>query len=899
MKNFKNLLFVALFFISATILGQTKITGTVVDQSGEPLPGASVLVKGTKNGTSTDFDGKFSLTASKSSGKLVVSFIGYTTREVSFTAANANLKPIQLKEDANSLDEIVVVGKGVIDLAGGRKTPVAVSTIKAEEIQKKIGTQDVTMTLVNTPSVYVAGQAGGFGDSRISVRGFAQDNTAYLLNGQPINGMEDGKMYWSNWSGINDIASAVQIQRGLGASKLAISSVGGTTNFVTKTTAKKEGGYFSSAVANNSYFKSTLFYNTGQNEKGFATSVMFSHWQGDGYMDGNKGQGQTYFISFGYTPNETHNFNFLLTGAPQWHDQAFNENISEYLQYGRRYNSNWGTYNGNYQTERRNFYHKPVINLNWDYKINETTNLSTVLYASFGRGGGTGPRGARVNTNSDGQVDYDAIYALNGSIPNGAASNFGSNQGYITRASMNNHSWYGMVSNYEKEFNENLTFNVGLDLRTYYGEHFRIVENFRGLTSWNEGIRMRDQNDNHQTYGGFGTYKFVQTNKNFNANPWSALTNSYKEEDKINYSNDERISYGGVFTQLEYATDNFSTFFQGSLSQQTHQRFDHYQYADSSLINGTSVQSSGTPLPSNIEEGVNSEKVSNVGYNLKTGASYTINDSNKVYANIGVYSRQPYHDAIFPSFNNQISPFTQNEDIFGLELGYSFAVENFTANVNTYRTSWKNRVVSSSAVDSSTGLVQNTLNFGAEQLHQGIEIDFRAKLLNDRLDFKGFTSIGDWEYVGSTVRQVRDEDQNIISTSNNDVDGGKVGDAAQFTLGFGLDYRITDDFSVDFDWRFYDGLYANVGAVKNNLELPSYDIADLGFSYRIKFGEEKDQSLNFRVNVNNLFYEVYLSDMRTAVEAAPGDTTWNGINVNNQGIFGWGRTWNASIRYNF
>ena len=99
------------------------------------------------------------------------------------------------------------------------------------------------MTLVNTPSVYVSGQSGGFGDTDMRVRGFEQDNTAFLLNGQPINGMEDGKMYWSNWSGINDIASGIQIQRGLGSSKLAISSVGGTVNFVTKASEMNEGGF--------------------------------------------------------------------------------------------------------------------------------------------------------------------------------------------------------------------------------------------------------------------------------------------------------------------------------------------------------------------------------------------------------------------------------------------------------------------------------------------------------------------------------------------------------------------------------------------------------------------------------------------------------------------------------
>lgn len=209
MKTFKNVLLVALFFATATVLGQTKLTGKVVDEMGEPLPGANVVVKGTTNGSATDFDGKFMLNASSNTGAVVVSFVGYTNKTVSFSGAS-DLGTIAL-EPSNTLDEIVIIGKGVIDLAGGRKTPVAVSTIKAAEIQKKIGTQDVTMALVNTPSIYVAGQSGGFGDSRISVRGFDQTNTAFLLNGQPINGMEDGKMYWSNWSGVNDIASAIQI----------------------------------------------------------------------------------------------------------------------------------------------------------------------------------------------------------------------------------------------------------------------------------------------------------------------------------------------------------------------------------------------------------------------------------------------------------------------------------------------------------------------------------------------------------------------------------------------------------------------------------------------------------------------------------------------------------------
>ena len=87
-----------------------KITGTVVDSKGEPIIGASVLVKGTSNGTITDVDGNFSLNASQGS-VLVVSYVGYTKKEISLgNAANYN---ITLAEDAQALSEVVVTAMGI------------------------------------------------------------------------------------------------------------------------------------------------------------------------------------------------------------------------------------------------------------------------------------------------------------------------------------------------------------------------------------------------------------------------------------------------------------------------------------------------------------------------------------------------------------------------------------------------------------------------------------------------------------------------------------------------------------------------------------------------------------------------------------------------------------------
>jgi len=886
--------FVALF-MTTMAFSQGTITGTVVDgELGGPLPGASVMVKGTSVGTSTDFDGNFTLEVNQASGTLVVSYIGFVTKNIAFSATGS-VGSISLSPDAEELEGVVVVGTGIIDLAADRKTPIAVSSIPVKIIQEKIGTQDVTMTLVNTPSVYVSGQAGGFGDTNMRVRGFDQDNTAFLLNGQPINGMEDGLMYWSNWSGLNDIASGVQIQRGLGSSKLAISSVGGTVNFVTKATEMDAGGFGYATVANNNYIKTSAGYNTGVSDKGWGLSVMLSHWQGDGYNEGMFGEGQTYFISLGYRPNTSHNFNFLITGAPQFHDQNFTKPIEDYLEYGMRYNNNWGTYNGQYMTERRNFYHKPVANLNWDWIIDDTSSLSTVLYASWGNGGGTGNRGNRIRT-AEGRIDYDAIYAFNNSVPNGAGGYFAAGNGYVTRASMNLHNWYGLISNFEKQLSDNLSWNVGFDLRTYYGKHFRVVSDFHGLKSWQEDIRLRDQNNNHEIYGTYGTYKRVIATESFRPSGWAAAFNSYPEDQKIAYSNDERISYGGLFTQLEYATDQFSAFFQGSVSNQYHQRFDPYQYADQALINGTSSQGTDEPIPAGITDGVDSEKVNNFGYNAKAGFSYNPTAEHSFYFNTGYYNRQPYHDNIYLNFTNQVNPLTENEKIFGLEAGYSYSSSIFSGSINLYRTSWKDRVETTS--DVVDDVVTYTSNFGTEQLHSGVELDVKVRPTRG-LSFNGFASIGDWQYKGEVVTQVTDEERNVIGTETEDVDGGKVGGAAQLSGGLGVAYRITDMISVDSDFRYYDNLYSDVGAIKENLELPSFHLLDAGVTFNFPVGIDKTKNLKIRANMNNVLDKEYISRLTTADFVEGGVETYDGIAVSNQGYFGLGRTWNVTLRYDF
>ena len=873
MKKITFYLVVAFLFVNVISFAQGTITGTINDSDlGGPLSGATIVENGTDNGAITDFDGNFSLTVDGNSGEVTISYLGYSSQSVSYTLSNgsATLGDVSLAPDADALAEVVVVGSGVIDLASGRQTPVAVSTITEQEIQlRSAGNVDIAEAIEFTPSAHV-NSTQGFGDSQLFLRGFDQTNIAILLNGQPVNGMEDGKVYWSNWAGIADIATTIQVQRGLGASKLAISSVGGTTNIVMKSAEKKQGGFARFLGGNDSYFKGTVGYDSGRSEKGWSFSVLLDYWKAHRkWSEGTYGEGQTYYFAVGYKASEKHNFNFLVTGAPQLHGQKWSQS-KERIAANPKYNQHWGYTNADgtdIQSERQNFYHKPVANFNWDFNISDNTELSTVGYASWGRGGGTGPRGDSATrfdspfpdvSGYKGQIDYPGTVDHNSEIGLGDNDASYGSRGYIKRGSMNNHAWYGLVSNLNHNFSENFSANAGVDIRFYQGDHFRQVVDLYGLSGWTNDSGANQPDD------------YIVTNA-YDATPWAALTSFAPEEDRIAYDNSEKINYQGVFGQLEYATDKFSIFAQGAFSNQSYEREDRFVPATS-------------------------DKISKTGYNVKGGVSYNINESNTIFLNGGHYSRQPYLDNIFKRTTGHItelvSPEVENEKITSFEAGYHIKASRFRANFNAYVTNWEDRTLSDFSFDDggtpddpSDDIETTTLQRGVNQYHTGAELDTRFRA-TDWLSFDGFVSAGSWYYKGTVEASTYNADTNeqIGETELVERTGIKVSSAPQFSTGIGFNAKVYKGLSFDARIKYNDNHYRFTDAETpkedyTGEQLGSYALTNAGMTYRFDLGSNK---MTFRANLFNVFDKVALT----------GSDKYGYYTSN-------GRTFNASLRYEF
>jgi outer membrane cobalamin receptor len=762
----------------------------------------------------------------------------------------------------------------ISSFAKDRETPVALSTIKQEIIAEKLGSKEFPEILRSTPSVYGSKNGGGYGDSRITLRGFDSNNIGILINGVPVNDMENGRVYWTNWAGLADVTRTMQIQRGMGASKLAISSVGGTVNIITKNTDAEKGGSVYSGIGNDGYNKYTFNLSTGLMENGWAVTVSGGTTFGDGYIDGTNFKAYSYFANVSKVLSPKHRISLQAFGAPQWHNQRGSQHkISTYnnentgIQFyikNKKYNSDYGYRNGKVYggNSGYNEYHKPQISLNHYWDIDETSMLSTVAYVSVGTGGGrriTGRDERRYDDNwnyIDG-VDYRYKMAWYNDVPNdmtyltpegilnydaaisgNAQSDNGSH--IIIANAVNSHKWYGLLSTYNKSFNS-LKLTAGLDAKYYVGTHgWEIVDLLGGKYYLDKAV-------------------------NKNRSPETQL----KVGDKFDYHNDGIISWIGVFGQIEYVKESYSAFLSASVASNRYQRKDYFNY----LI--------GDQL---------SDKVNFVPFSLKGGFNYNLNEQNNLFVNAGYFTRTPYFDNVFLNWKNDINTGAKMEQIISGEIGYGFTSSIFKAKLNAYITNWKDRTLLRTF--NNGAIVANIPGINA--LHKGVELEVQFNPV-PKLMITGMCSFGDWVWQNDVNFKAFDAGQNLVGEYNAYIKGVHVGNSAQHTVFAGIDYDVFKSIKIGANINYFGKHYAEFDPINRTLadykgdawRLPDATVVDLNIRWKFNIG---NLDATLYGNIDNLFDKEYISD------ATDGNTHDRYAALV---YYGFGRTWTTGIRINF
>ncbi len=894
----KSKVFLTLFLLLpfVALSQQSKFSGVVKDaETGETLIGANVLIK-EGVGTISDFQGKFSIMVPRGEYDVKISFVGYqtVTRHID---ANGQKIYHEIKLEPKVLDEVLIVA----DVARARETPIAFTNVLPAKIEEELAGQEMPMILNSTPGVYATEQGAG-GEPRVTIRGFSQRNVAVMLDGIPVNDMENGRVYWSNWFGLDAVTRTIQVQRGLGASKLAIPSVGGTMNIITKGIENERQFKIKQELNSTLETQTTLGFTSGKLKNDWGVTLAASYERGDGLIDHTDGKAWFYYAKVDKRIGN-HIINFMTMGAPQYHHQRnYKKSIAKYdttfakdldvpsdkfppiNNMGIYYNPHWGyikrdRFDTNAEkkvlNERTNHYYKPMFSLRDFWQVNENVSISNVAYLSIGRGGGIRTKESLNNSSLEqnpdsadyGQIKWQKIYDANagkGLFPpiNPTYSDSLYASGNYLRDLNNNHFWYGLLSTVNYSLNDRIKISGGIDLRSYQGEHYSEVHDLLG---GDYAISKEDQRISQEQYQN---------------NPELAMK---YEGDKDFYWDIGYVNWAGAFGQIEYKNTKFSTFLNLSGATVGHKNKDFFKDGESDW----------KYFPS---------------FTVKGGANYNITDHQNIFANLGYLSKVRNSSYIFEQYSYIFRENIKNEFVKAIEGGYSTSYNKFASNLNAYYTRWENKPTYPlrSQIDGEnvTGQIP-----GMDALHMGIEFDFIYQI-SPSLDVQGLVSYGDWRWK-SEVEDVKmyDSNQEFVGTMDFDATDVHVSDAAQTQIAGSIRWEPVKKWYLNAKITHFARHYANMdpeslapphgidenGNPKDSWLTPSYELVDFhtGYSFSVK-----NFRFHLRASVLNVLDQLYISDAQNNddyIYYSSEDFDAKSASV----FFGFGRRFNTSLTITF
>lgn len=899
------------------LFAQNTVTGTVTDaKTGNGLAGANVVVGGTTMGAAADADGYFVIEdVPNGTYTLTASVIGYENGNATITLPGAGSVDFALTTSALELSALEVFASRAT-----RNTPVAYSNIEKEQLEFRLGSQDIPMILNLTPSVYATMQGGGAGDARVNVRGFNQRNVAVMINGVPVNDMENGWVYWSNWDGVADATSSIQMQRGLSAVNLATPSIGGTMNIITDPAAIERGGKFRQEFGNDGFLKTTLTYHSGLINDKLALGATIVRKTGNGVIDKTWTDAWAYYFGASYALNDAHRLEFYAVGAPQRHgqmrwkqnigayDHEFAKSLDDYdeaaletfteasmdrygdyddAKSGRFYSENWNTVSSSYKgqqyyymygaktvdrhdpdylNESENYFHKPQVSLNHYWTINDALRLSSTFYFSGGSGGGTGVfDDMSWDYNGPSRIaDWDKTIEINKSNKDrkGKDKPAGQSVGYL-RNSVNRQWTLGAISKLNYDVNEDLKVQFGVDWRTAEIQHFREVRDLLG-----------------------GSYA---VNGDWSSGKYNFLYNEFDETeedakvglgDKINYNYTNTVDWLGFFAQGEYNLNRFSLYGMGGFSIIKYSLINFFKKASNYDYDYVTASD-------NDELIIDADWISS--FQVKGGGLYRVNEAIDVFANLGYVEKPPILDNIIDDIEVSLSTDPVNETFISVEAGANLRLMNgrLTTKLNVYNTMWRDRTVTRLVQTGALSGGDTDVIFltGMDQDHLGVEAEIAFQPI-DMFRLDAALSYGMWDYASDAEGTYKNIAEQTTEDYLYSIDGLKIGDMPQTIVALGASIFPIDGLNIQAVFNYYDRHWADWSALSRQVnegedpdreqswQVPSAYKIDLHASYNLPF-DLKGVKLQVFAHVFNALDEIYVQD-------ATDNSSFNAYMVNYQ-----------------
>ncbi len=763
---------------------------------------------------------------------------------------------IWMAGDSLTLQEVTIVSH----FNSRNSSPLRLNTIDNEQIARRATARTYPELIKYIPGVYATAETGSYGDAKINIRGFKQENISVLLNGIPISGLTSGNMFWNNWMGLTDATYAIQVQKGVGGSMLSDNSVGGTINIITSTTTMEpriEGG---AHVTDYGTGKGFISLNTGEIGKGWSVSLLGSYVGGNGYVDRTRVNSWSYMLNVSKRIGKRNTLIFTALGSPEQHEQrSVKLSCDEVMTYGLKYNKNWGYRDGKALNLNKNNYFKPYFTLQHIY-AGEKLTMANSVYIAIGNGGGrwSETKGQPISSyrTTDGLVDWDAAIAANSGstgLPAPGASDDVLRSGSAVNILSDyraGHTQAGAVVSGTYKFDRHWKLDAGAHYQYY--------------STW-ENERITDLLGGAYWYEDYGN----------NSLAGMAGRNPVKQVgDYIRTDNGKVTHHFTAYAMGNWSSGRWDVRLGASAFLAGTKRWDKYNYTGDDIWSDTAF---------------------GAGFSTKGGILFKPAKGHSVYLNGGVYSRLPYPGTYFASGNNTVSKNVRNEKNLLAELGYRFVYGRGSVEATAYYAYWKNKTVMSDPykqVDEVEDV--KYMITGLDALHYGLEVE-AAHRFTRWMELSAFASLGKWTWQNDVSANIYDNYTGAVAETINVYSGGlPVGDAPQTQVGAILDITFLKNFRFTADWQFNDRMYADFDPEgRTNPEdrapsyrIPGYHLVNAGLSWSGRIGGKL--GLTVFANAGNLLNTFYIE---RGQDGADHDL------ATFRGFWGFGRNFNFGLRF--
>ena len=651
-------------------------------------------------------------------------------------------------------------------------------TLTEMEFEGNGQSQEISGLLQSSRDIFVSTAGYTFGPARFRLRGYNSENLSVLVDGVPLNDMETGRAYWSNWGGLNDAVRNQNIKTGIEPSYYSFGGPAGVTQILSRPSTYRKQLKVTYSRANRSYNNRLMFmYSSGVTKKGWSFVASGSRrWAQEGYVDGTFYDAWAYWLGIEKRINKVHSLSLLVFGSPNERGRAGASLQEAYdLTGSNYYNPYWGFQNGEKRNARVAKYHQPVIMLthycNWSEKLQTQASLTYW----FGRGGSTALNWADgadprpdyyrylpswfkfidnpvneayytdqwQNNEAFRQIQWDGMYFANSkwlntiNYVNGIEGNTvtGLRSKYIVEERRLDKQ--DILFNYHLNsfVNDHITVSAGLNLTWHKGDRYKTVVDLLGGEWWVDIDK----------YAEGDPYEFPLRAQNDLNNP----NNLVKEGDVFGYNYTANVNKYELFGQADFTYNKLDFFVAIDLSNTTFWRTGHMRngrYPDHSLGD--------------------SPKQSFFNYGAKGGVTYKINGRNFIKAN-GLYmTRAPFF------WNAYVSPLTRefvveglrSENIASADLNYLLRTPVVKARLTLYYTQFTDQTWRRSFYHDVLNSFVNYMMTGVDKRNTGFELGIEANV-TPGLTLTGVLGMGQYIYTSRpTATIVSDNESDVLAT---------------------------------------------------------------------------------------------------------------------------------------